>query len=227
VLDSALTNGVTNGLGSGTGGGGILWTNSDTRDAGLGSDESLGGALLTPIPWLKNGEIAGTTLPQPDPLEPLDPPSHAFVPEREDGAVTQGELIRMEQEAGIVPVSQTIGESAEIEGEEAEVVPHARGPDIVGVEDMGLQDGKDVELQIGIESLGAEQEMVEETEPEAEPIVDDGIKEGEKKREEALPSNGDGDIVLTDVDGKTEQSDDKPDISGQNVGPDSVDTPAR
>ena len=224
VLDGALTNGVTNGLGSGIGGGGILWTNSDTRDAGLGSDESLGGALLTPIPWLKNGEIAGTTLSKSDPLEPIDPPSNAFVPEREDGAVTQGELIRMEQEAGIVPASQTIGGGqVDTEGEGADTVPHARGPDVVGVEDMGLQDGKDVELQIGKESSsGAEQEMIEETKPGIEcaataaAAADDsasaaGVEDGEPKQAEALPINGDGDIVLTDAEGRSEESEHKAD----------------
>lgn len=230
VLDGALTNGVTNGLGSGIGGGGILWTNSDTRDVGLGSDESLGGALLTPIPWLKNGEIAGTTLSASDPLEPVDPPTNAFVPEREDGAVTQGELIRMEQEAGIVPASQTIGGGhVEAEGEGADTVPHARGPDVVGVEDMGLQDGKDVELQIGKEpSARADQAMREETKPGNEPAATDEVEDDEPKQGGARPSNGDGDIVLTDADGKTdEESEVKADTSGENVGPDGPDSSGR
>ncbi|ERF70828.1 hypothetical protein EPUS_02350 [Endocarpon pusillum Z07020] len=222
VLDGALTNGVTNGLGSGTGGGGILWTNSDTRDAGLGSDESLGGALLTPIPWLKNGEIAGTTSPKSDPLDPIDKPSNSFVPERQDGAVTQGELIRMEQEAGIVPVSQTIGEGGvDIENESAEAVPHARGPDVVGVEDMGLQDGKDVEVQISKGSAKAESTTMEDIKPG--PALDDAVMATEKS-EEATPTNGDGDIVLTDADGKTEGSEPKGD--SKDIGPDGVDTSA-
>jgi PPP4R2 len=226
VLDVALTNGMTNGLGSGIGGGGILWTNSDTRDAGLGSDESLGGALLTPIPWLKNGEIAGTTSPRSDPLEPVDPPSNAFVPERQDGAVTQGELIRMEQEAGIVPVGQTVSEAdVEVEGEGAESAPHARGPDKVGVEDMGLQDGKDIELQISKASPKPEPAGMEEIRPGVEPGLDDAVEPTEKQ--EAMPANGDGDIVLTDVDGKTEESEPQADTSGENVGPGSVDTSAR
>ena len=222
VLDGPLTNGVTNGLGSGTGGGGILWTNSDTRDAGLGSDESLGGALLTPIPWLKNGEIAGTTTPKLDPLEPIDKPSNSFVPERQDGAVTQGELIRMEQEAGIVPVSQTIGEgSVEIESESAEAGPHARGPDVVGVEDMGLQDGKDIEVQISKGSAKAESIAMEDIKPG--PALDDAVMATDKP-EEATPTNGDGDIVLTDADGKTEESEPKGD--SKDIGPNSVDTSA-
>ncbi len=222
VLDGAHTNGVTNGLGSGTGGGGILWTNSDTRDAGLGSDESLGGALLTPIPWLKSGEIAGTKSPESDPLESIDKPGNSFVPERQDGAVTQGELIRMEQEAGIVPVSQTIGEGGvEMESEGAEAIPHARGPDVVGVEDMGLQDGKDVEVQISKGSAKAGSTTMEDIQPG--PEVDDAVM-ATNKPDEATPNNGDGDIVLTDADGKTEES--EPKGEGGNVGPDSVDTSA-
>lgn len=228
VLESSLTNGLTNGLGGGTGGGGILWTNSDTRDAGLGSDESLGGALLTPIPWLKNGEIAGTTSPRSETLESVDMPASSFVPAREDGAVTQGELIRMEQEAGIVPVSQTaMGEGeAEIEGEGAEAVPHARGPDLLGVEDMGLQDGKDVELQISRGSP-AEQAMTEETKPQVDNSVENSARGGgSKKPEEALPTNGDGDIVLADADGKTDESEPMASTSAENIGPDSVDRSA-
>src|SRR5437764_13416144 len=96
VIDSTLTNGV-NGIGSGTGGGGILWANSDNRngyDAGLGSDESLGGALLTPIPWLKNGvnnsNSTDMSSPSSDPLgEPMQSDRNPMVPERDHGAVTQ------------------------------------------------------------------------------------------------------------------------------------------
>jgi len=169
---------VVNGV-NGDGGGGILWNNaatSDTRNGtgydanGLGSDESLGGALLTPIPWLTResgsepsvsdlSAMGGDT--QEDGLgDPIELPSTAgmqgssdpMVPEREDGAVTQGELIRMEQEAGVVPVG-IAAESTRVEGgtemdEEGEAMPHARGPDVVGTVDMGLVEGKEIELNI-------------------------------------------------------------------------------
>ena len=189
-----LVNGV-----NGDTGGGILWKNDPNatsngydRDS-LGSDESLGGALLTPIPWLRNAthnaergeseESKGDG--EDDGLgEPLELPSknggghdanearngdgsagaamavtgHSdpLVPEREDGAVTQGELIRMEQEAGVVPVAVNrpgvmMGvdpDGNEIE-ETEEPVPHARGPDLVGAIDMGKVDGKDVQVHIG------------------------------------------------------------------------------
>jgi hypothetical protein len=231
VIDSTLANGV-NGVGSGTGGGGILWTNSDSRngyDAGLGSDESLGGALLTPIPWLKNGvNTSGSTdmsSPRSDPLsDPIETEGHPMVPERKDGAVTQGELIRQEQEAGIVPVSQTMGlgsshmssEAEDGELDDSEALPHARGPDIVGAADIGLQDGRNMEVSIG----GHADAQVDQVR------VDEAGKPADvdmKAEDEA----DDEDIVLTDVDGKTdEQADEKADASGENVGPDAADTSA-
>ena len=76
---------------------------------------------------------------------------------RDVGAVTQGELLRQEQEAGVVPVSQvymgrqtrsatargmTEDESGQAQGSEEEEPehPHARGPEEVGVEDTGPQE---------------------------------------------------------------------------------------
>lgn len=78
---------------------------------------------------------------------------------RAEGGVTQGELLRQEQEAGIVPVGQEVprrtlmasgsanavgrGESAlaaeEEAGEKPEEHAHARGPEEIGAEDMGPQ----------------------------------------------------------------------------------------
>lgn len=172
VIDASLLNGTNNGeqdgTGSGIGGGGILWDNSRERangiDAGLGSDESLGGALLTPIPWLKDGpgmhdsnntEISTATEDSTD-SEML------VVPDRENGAVTQGELIRQEQEAGLVPVSSTVNAPSRImsgaleagsddvmaDDELDDAVPHARGPGMVGTVDMGLVGGSGVEVSI-------------------------------------------------------------------------------
>lgn len=152
----------------------------------LGSDESLGGALLTPIPWLhsrgQNELISEST-------EMVDGPNGAGrietvtvgmlsgqAPRQEaaassqvsqiasshpdgetlpsTGPVTQGELLRQEQQAGIVlnnphslttsPTRTTFGE---VEGggtvvetvEAEEETPHARGPEIIGMEDTGPQ----------------------------------------------------------------------------------------
>ncbi|KIW34836.1 hypothetical protein, variant [Cladophialophora immunda] len=168
---------VVNGV-NGDGGGGILWNNGEVRHGydsnSLGSDESLGGALLTPIPWLRNGLNGGedsgedsgpldsNTSTSTDGLDDslilpgTQGDSDSLVPERPDGAVTQGELIRMEQEAGVVPVTRnppdthvsgTMEENALMD--EGDVVPHARGPDLVGSVDIGRVDGHDMEIHIG------------------------------------------------------------------------------
>jgi len=178
----ATVNGV-----NGDGGLGILWNNNDTRNGydgdSLGSDESLGGALLTPIPWLRNGigsvedsgehstqldsnsSASSDGLGEPISLVGVSVNGDPLVPEREDGAVTQGELMRMEQEAGVVPLTQNREDTSvtrtmiDADGddgylEEGEVIPHARGPDVVGSVDMGRVDGKDVELHIGSPPTG-------------------------------------------------------------------------
>lgn len=184
---ASLTNGVNGDPGSGF----LFGSTTDSLTGrngydnnSLGSDESLGGALLTPISWIRNSTqdtdetndtqttTTTTSLDTDDGLgDPLELPSstsdnHAptaavttssdpFVPERPEGAVTQGELIRMEQEAGVVPVSANPTrpmpgqeDTAEMD-EMGEAVPHARGPDLVGAIDMGKVEGQNVEVRIG------------------------------------------------------------------------------
>ncbi|OJD24894.1 hypothetical protein ACJ73_03733 [Blastomyces percursus] len=169
IIDTNLVNGV-----NGTGSSSFTFSYHDA----LGSDESLGGALLTPIPWLNNSDLPGGK-DVDDFVEPYSSPnssaagisepgssspsSSSAIPPREPGAVTQGEFIRQEQEAGVVPTTeqherqrqhQTAsflggeGRAVEAHGDEFEEVPHARGPNILGVEDMGLQDGKGVEMSL-------------------------------------------------------------------------------
>ncbi|RYC53605.1 hypothetical protein CHU98_g12604 [Xylaria longipes] len=140
---------------------GVLETTSRPSPwASPGSDEALGGALLTPIPWISHnqrpipGSSAQTQLPQPQqqpqpqPQPPPQPPPSASAQEVTaefegevrtestetiDGpngvgsvetvsvsvngipsmgargvSVTQGELLRQEQEAGLVPISQLV-----------------------------------------------------------------------------------------------------------------------
>lgn len=83
----------------------------------LGSDESLGGALLSPIPWLT-----------PSPL------THGNPGESGGGVngVSQGELLRQEQELNI-PAPQ-VGA-----GGEGGAHIHAEGPPALGPEDVGPQ----------------------------------------------------------------------------------------
>ena len=89
------------------------------------------------------------------------------VPNQTDAhGVTQGELIRQEQEAGITPVPNTnrasdtgmvdrataTGDLADGDKAEEEEPVHARGPNVIGMEDMGPQaPGSGLERGIEIE----------------------------------------------------------------------------
>ncbi|KAI9837090.1 MAG: hypothetical protein M1819_000741 [Sarea resinae] len=210
---------------------------SSFTSASLGSDESLGGALLTPIPWLRaasentQGEVhtestemvdgpngtgsietvtvsvngvSSSSSPQsphhqqqdtsaPSSSSANTTPTATSPPLRSAGAVTQGELLRQEQQAGVVPISTlnsssspsnrtrsalaaggplltelnpantatnttpaTTGTDATPPDDEPEH-PHARGPEEVGMADMGPQGppstsrggGFDVEAALG------------------------------------------------------------------------------
>jgi hypothetical protein len=128
----------------------------------LGSDESLGGALLTPIPWLKreNGHIHDF---RSESSQTIEGPNGAGVIEtvsvssngsgtpnssesddqhqetimsheqalRAEGGVTQGELLRQEQEAGIVPVGQEVPRRPLMAGGSASAV--GRSNDVISV----------------------------------------------------------------------------------------------
>jgi hypothetical protein len=182
--------------------GGLLNGTTSTPSSALGSDESLGGALLTPIPWLQNrgsqselisestemvegpngagrietvsvvnGQLSSpsaptTTQEQQNRIASSHPDGETLP---STGPVTQGEILRQEQEAGIVlsnphsiqPNRTTIGEIEggatileTVEGEEE--LPHARGPEIIGMEDTGPQrstGGLDFEAAIGRPSM--------------------------------------------------------------------------
>lgn len=143
----------------------------------------IGGAELTEIPWL--GNRGGGESPVHSGLGPdlrtestrlIDGPNGAgsveTVTVNVNGVsnhtshsdlshgITQGELLRQEQEAGIVPVpspahngrvtrssaaataaaTRTVtGEDEEAGGIEEDEPVHARGPDVIGMEDMGPQ----------------------------------------------------------------------------------------
>ncbi|KAK3299962.1 uncharacterized protein B0H64DRAFT_437161 [Chaetomium fimeti] len=203
---------LANGAGSGSTGN----LSIDTAAANsLGSDEALGGALLTPIPWLSrrsngSGSEDGSEAGGSSPLSAGENPERQFQAQQQQqrpgghiegrvrtestetiegpngigsietvsvsvngipstGAgvalltqrsVTQGELLRQEQRAGLVPLNQinrqqqspqqqtqgdsdataqedaTMGEGADKEEEET---PHVRGPEEIGAADMGPQ----------------------------------------------------------------------------------------
>ncbi|KAF2668824.1 hypothetical protein BT63DRAFT_286376 [Microthyrium microscopicum] len=167
-------------------------------DSALGSDESLGGALLTPIPWLtanspstdadrdlqdtaqrlhdqhaidtpsssdtvmSNGEIT----PESSTDEPGSP-SSVEAALRAEGAVTQD---------GHAPPTTTAA------AEESEEIPHARGPEEIGVEDMGPQSG----APGGVEGILREHQAHEPTQGQtAEQESDTGMDVDTKAEETA------------------------------------------
>lgn len=252
----------------------ISWGNPAVG-GGLGSDESLGGALLTPISWLTKAN--GTHSPlegevKTESTETIDGPNGPGGVEtvsvsvngisspreskegviedtaaalRAEGGVTQGELLRQEQKAGVVPAHQLKDEEDE--------VPHARGPDEVGMEDLGPQEGSnsqvrgpnvalhgiDVEAAVGRRAEKPHDEEEGKKEEESDIDMDEGDKTPKRSAEDAEESpekrvkeeqeedkkgeKDDKDVVLADVDGKTE---DEPKVGdkGENKGADAVDT---
>lgn len=127
------------------------------------------------------------------------------VPLRADAAVTQGELIRQEQEAGLIATSQTSHVSSrsltenEEDGENSspqpEEIPHARGPSVLGVEDMGLQDGKGVEMVLSDPNKSQEEKSeIEVSESVVDLIPDEVVSEAATKESGA----DDEDIILDD-----------------------------
>jgi hypothetical protein len=227
-------------------------TSTTTQTAPLGSDEALGGALLTPIPWLQNrgqnelisestqmvdgpngaGRIETVTVGMLSAGQRPESPNSNVAqiasshPDGETlpstGPVTQGELLRQEQEAGIVlnnphsmttsPTRTTFGEMEgggtiidTVEGEEE--APHARGPELIGMEDTGPQkQGKlNIEGAIGRPSL--EHKSPEPRVPAGTEAKDQEMKDrGSEKTNEAKAADeqAKGDTVA-----KTESKDAK------------------
>ena len=171
-------------------------------------------------------------------------------------SVTQGELLRQEQEAGVVPVpvqtpmvqtpSAAISAAAgritrssgatspntanaiaaavatsmpEPEPEDGEGPRvHARGPDVIGMEDMGPQSvgagvgGLDIEGALGRRGEG-------------ETMLHGDIRTEIVKAEDGERKDGDGDVVVADADGVPE-GEEGADAVGQNIGGDAVDSSA-
>lgn len=148
----------------------LSWSNPTTAtaaaNASLGSDDALGGALLTPISWLRgkspesNGEPSAGAQIHSEGTETIDGPNGVGsietvsvsvngVPSTgHSRGVTQGELLRQEQRAGVVPVNQLARshespdqdpDRARDAAEDDAEIPHARGPDEIGVDDTGPQ----------------------------------------------------------------------------------------
>ena len=190
--------------------------------------------------------------------------------EVEERGITQGELLRQEQEAGIVPVPSAtpnaritrssaaataaatravMGEGEAVfgggEGEDHgmggvgvgdEEHVHARGPDVIGMEDMGPQArGSGLEGGLELEGpLGGRRGEVERREVGFERGSggvgggDDGNNDGEREGEKDGDGDGDGDgdVVVADAD-EVAESEGRPAVKvGDERGPEAVDTPA-
>jgi hypothetical protein len=256
----------------------VSWGNrssSAPQAGGLGSDESLGGALLTPITWLSKsnggshspleGEVKTESTEMiegpngPGGVETVSVSVNGIPSTRSDvtsgslssdnssaslrleGGVTQGELLRQEQRAGVVPVSQLEGNRGDTDGMgEEDEIPHARGPEEIGMEDMGPQDsgsasqragpgvgmqGIDVEAAVGRKVDAKEKADVEGHEgglpstPKREAEEEIGADEKRLKRD-----GNEGDIEVGDAD-KTEQGE-KMSAEGKDKESDTADTTA-
>jgi hypothetical protein len=112
----------------------VAWSNP--TNSTLGTDDALGGALLTPIPWVTSNKlptaeplVSGDSASPPDTQAQAGAQIHSESTEKIDGpngmgsietvsvsvngipstgrarGVTQGELLRQEQRAGLVPVN--------------------------------------------------------------------------------------------------------------------------
>lgn len=117
---------------------------------------------------------------------------------RADGGVTQGELLRQEQRAGVVPVAQLTGSRGDSDGGgEDDEMPHARGPEEIGMEDMGPQSagsaiergGLHMAMQgIDVEAaVGRKAEVKEEVKPEEEKEVEAPSTPKREAEEELAP----------------------------------------
>ena len=92
--------------------------------------------------------------------------------------------------------NETMGGASPPPVDSSEEIPHARGPPIVGVEDMGLQDGKGVEMTLAQDANApADQSSAPTDQPRS---TADEQTENQKPASRAN-ADSDGDIQLDDV----------------------------
>ncbi|OJJ74710.1 hypothetical protein ASPBRDRAFT_193412 [Aspergillus brasiliensis CBS 101740] len=180
-------------------------------DHALGSDESLGGALLTPIPWLSNdpsspehegesGTLMGDTGFPTQVVENTG---------AEQGHQQLGSVPSTAETATVVTADTNGNEGASEppSAEALEDIPHARGPSVVGVEDLGLQDGRGVEMDLssggdGAPELQAAGQEGSQQQPQPQPQQEQEQQttgQGEEEEGTKPTADGDGDISLDDV----------------------------
>ncbi|KAH8770945.1 hypothetical protein F5883DRAFT_457311, partial [Diaporthe sp. PMI_573] len=165
----------------------MAWVSTSNGDV-IGSDEALGGALLTPIPWLQrrssgnrdgdggseSGEQFETrtesteTIDGPNGVGRIEtvsisvngiPPMGSAAQQR---VITQGELIRQEQRAGVVPVSQ-LQRSGPVVVTSSEAATNGDGPPDAADNDTAMGEGEGEQLR-DTGSEKSDEEMPDEEE---------------------------------------------------------------
>ncbi|KAK1149295.1 hypothetical protein N8T08_006517 [Aspergillus melleus] len=175
-------------------------------DHALGSDESLGGALLTPIPWLSNAaspgvEDAALETEGDESVFAVAPTEQPIRQESESSAVTTQETTLLPQSVPSTIENQAMEGAGSPPADASEDVPHARGPRVLGVEDMGLQDGKGVEMTLPAAEENSNKQSDDQQEPSGQSAPENDTKQLADKEN----ADGDGDIVLGDIQGAGEQ----------------------
>ncbi|KAI9376015.1 hypothetical protein BJX61DRAFT_492389 [Aspergillus egyptiacus] len=166
-------------------------------DDALGSDESLGGALLTPIPWLSN-----TASPGPEGTAIDEASITTTVPVLQQQLLNQPTDPTQSEQQILKPSDTTL--EGETTTEPTEEVPHARGPSVLGVEDLGLQDGKGVEVTLSNTQAGTDGAQTSEAgagEPSSASAAGPGgaaEPTADLTTTSLVDADGDGDITLSD-----------------------------
>ncbi|KAL5359557.1 hypothetical protein BJX96DRAFT_164527 [Aspergillus floccosus] len=161
-------------------------------DHAMSGDESLGGALLTPIPWLNSAASSEGGDGVGEGLETI-----AAQPLQEMEGTTAQQTIVQSSAAPAGFENQAMEGSGSPPVDAAEDVPHARGPEIIGVEDMGLQDGHGVEMTLSTPEDGSSQQTsAQGGQQTGQSDVND---EGNQQPAGKGPTDGDGDIQLGDA----------------------------
>lgn len=188
------------------------YSTSDYASA-LGSDESLGGALLTPIPWLSGTSFAAEDggMLEDRMFETFTIVLHSWWMKILTYLLTANTTVPPPQE---IEIPEPLAEEgveiprrglASAPTEPSEEVPHARGPSTLGVEDLGLQDGKGIEVELGAQdgqdgapsssAMGSSvmEDAPTSTDQDGDISLDDATSQGDTKTEQKtsdVPQSG-------------------------------------
>lgn len=159
-------------------------------DNTLGSDESLGGALLTPIPWLNNSmsseeDHEGFAEPDASPTV-QEEHTHTHPDQESEASHAHGTTTNHHPQQQQTTAAGSRGQSPD--SEDGDSVPHPRGPALLGVEDLGLQNGRGVEMTLETAATNST--------PHA---ADTGGETQGQQVSSELDADADGDVVIADV----------------------------